>query len=206
MRDRVVLLVALASIASCANSGGGSGPSGPAGGGAAASGSRPQSRAEIDKIMRDLRPSERVVASADAVLLWQAVSGYMGRAFPLDELPAGAAEGPGGSRQVRTRLVEWVGDGFPHRTRVFAEMRPDPANAANMKLRVAALMIEAEPDLEAATEGRPIPYQWRLVGSNPRIEQTVIDQIVRRYLALAEGRPIPVDEELVVPTQRPLSP
>jgi hypothetical protein len=153
--------------------------------------------------MAGLRPTERFVANADTRLLWQAVSGYMERGFPLDELPAHAAEGPGGARQLRTRLVEWVGDGFPHRTRVFVEMRPDPANAANVKLRATALMIEAEPDLEGATEGRPIAYAWRLVGSNQRIEEVVLEQIMRRYLALVEGKPLPIDEELVVPPGPP---
>jgi hypothetical protein len=152
--------------------------------------------------MRGLKPAERFVANADSRLLWQATSGYLERAFPLDELPAGLTDGTAGSRQVRTKLVEWVGDGFPHRTRVFAEVRPDPANPAHLRLRVSALMIEAEPDFDAAAEGRPIPYQWRLVGSNQRIEETVIDQIMRRYLALVEGKPIPIDDELVVPTRK----
>ena len=44
----------------------------------------------------------------------------MQRAFPLDELPAGATSGA--SKQVRTRLVQWIGDGLPHRTRVFVEV------------------------------------------------------------------------------------
>jgi hypothetical protein len=177
-------------LASCASS---SGPSGPA---------RAQGRqtdADIDKIIRGLEPTERFVANADASLLWQATSGYMDRAFPLDELPTVAAQGAGGSRQIRTKLVEWMGDGLPHRTRLFVEIRPDAGNPANMRLRVTALMVEAEPQLEQARPGAPIEYSWRLVGKNARIEEVVAEHIMRRYVALREGKPIPADEELLVP-------
>jgi hypothetical protein len=195
LRGAAVAVLAAASLLGSCASGGGSGGAG-AGGRQA-----PQTEGEIAEIMRGLKPTERFVANADTRLLWQAASGYMDRAFPLDELPAGAAEGPGGTRQIRSKLVEWIGDGLPHRTRVFLEMRPDPANPANARLRVVALMIEAQPDLEAATEGRPIPYEWRLLGSNQRVEETVIEQIMRRYLALQEGKPLPLDDELVVPVR-----
>lgn len=158
---------------------------------------------EIAKVMGDLKASERLVPNADSRLLWQAAQGYMDRAFPLDELPAAAtAGGPGQSRQIRSQLIEWYGDGLPHRTRVFVEVRPDGSNAANMKLRAVALMIESEPQLEQARQGIPLEYKWRLVGSNQRIEETVLDQIMRRYLALVEGKPLPLDDELGV-TIRP---
>jgi hypothetical protein len=190
-----VLIVALL-LASCAGGAGG-------GGGVAGAIGRPQTDSEIDQMIRELKPTERFVANADASLLWQATSGYMDRAFPLDEVPTGLSPGSRGSRQIRTKLVEWVGDGLPHRTRVFVEIRPDAANAANMRLRVTALMVEAEPQLEQAQPGQPVQYSWRLVGSNSRIEETVAEHIMRRYLALREGRPLPIDEELLVPTRQP---
>jgi hypothetical protein len=156
-----------------------------------------QSDDEIAKIMGDLKPTERLVPNADSRLLWQAATGYMERAFPLDELPAAATSGgPNQSRQIRTRLVEWHGDGLPHRTRVFVELRPDAANAANVRLRAVALMVESEPQLEQARQGVPLEYKWRLVGSNPRIEETVLDHIMKRYLALVEGKPLPLDDEM----------
>jgi hypothetical protein len=158
-----------------------------------------QSDQDINRIMTRLKPTERFVPNADARLLWQAASGYMERAFPLDELPAAATSGAGGSQQIRTRLVEWVGDGLPHRTRVFVEVRSDPGNAANMRLRVTALLIEGEPQLAQAKQGTPLAYDWRLSGSNPRVEETVADQIMRRYLALREGKPLPLEEEMVLP-------
>jgi hypothetical protein len=161
-----------------------------------------QSASEIDTIMTDLKPTERFVANADAQLLWQAASGYMERAFPLDELPAGVASGQG-SRQLRTRLVEWQGDGFPHRTRVYVEVRNDPSNPANMRLRVTALLIEAEPQLEQAKPGAQLEYNWRLTGNNQRVEETVADQIMRRYLALREGKPLPLDDEMILPRKQP---
>jgi hypothetical protein len=74
-----------------------------------------------------------------------------------------------------------------------------------MRLRVTALMIEAEPQLEKAQPGAPLEYSWRLVGNNTRIEETIVDQIMRRYLAMVEGKPIPVDEELIVPTRQAAS-
>jgi hypothetical protein len=162
---------------------------------------KPQTDAEINRVMSGLQPTERFVPNADAKLLWQATSGYMDRAFPLDELPPNAQQGQ--SRQLRTKLVEWIGEGLPHRTRVFVEIRPDAANAANMRLRVIALMVEPEPQLEQARPGQEIQYAWKLVGSNTRIEETVADQIMRRYEALREGKPLPVDDELLVPTQKP---
>jgi hypothetical protein len=158
---------------------------------------QPQSAAEVDRIMVGLKPTERFVANADSRLLWQAAQGYMQRAFPLDELPSAAVTG--NDKQVRSKLVEWMGDGLPHRTRVFVDVRPDVANAANMRLRVTALMIESEPELEQAREGQPLAYNWRLVGSNSRVEDTIADQIMRRYLALSEGKPLPLDEELILP-------
>jgi hypothetical protein len=163
-----------------------------------------QTASELDKIMTGLQPTERFVANADAALLWQAASGYMERAFPLDELPAGVASGAGGSRQLRTRLVEWHGDGFPHRTRVYVEIRNDPSNPANMRLRVTALLIEAEPQLEQAKPNAPLEYNWRLAGSNQRVEETVADQIMRRYLALREGKPLPLDDEMILPRKQPV--
>jgi hypothetical protein len=185
--------------------GGGAGGSGGAGGGSAAARAQPQTDAEIARIMAGLQPTERLVPNADARILWQATSGYMERAFPLDELPAGVARESGASRQIRTKLVEWTGDGLPHRTRVFVEIRPDAASPANMRLRVTALMVESEPQLEQAKPGEPLQYSWRLVGGNSRIEETVADQIMRRYTALREGRPLPIDDELLVPTQKPTS-
>lgn len=163
-----------------------------------------QTASEVDKIMTDLKPTERFVANADAQLLWQAASGYMERAFPLDELPAGVAVGEGGSHQLRTRLVEWHGDGFPHRTRVYVDVRTDPSNPANMRLRVTALLIEAEPQLEEAKPGAPLEYNWRLTGNNQRVEETVADQIMRRYLALREGKPLPLDDEMILPRKQPV--
>jgi hypothetical protein len=198
-----LVLTALALVSCAGGGGGGDGAGSPGGGSTTAATPRSQSDAEIDHIMRRLQPTERFVANADARLLWQATSGYMDRAFPLDEVPVGAAE-TGAGRQIRTQLVEWVGDGLPHRTRLFVEIRPDAANPANMRLRVTALMIEAEPQLEEAKEGVPLRYSWRLVGSNQRIEETVADHIMKRYLALIEGKPIPIDEELVVPTRKPV--
>lgn len=153
-------------------------------------------------MIRDLVPTERVVTNADSRLLWQAASGYMQRAFPLDELPASVAEGAGGARQIRTQLVEWIGEGLPHRTRVFVEIRPDASNPANMRLRVTALMVESEPQLAQAKQGEPLSYSWRMTGGNPRIEETVADQIVKRYEALRAGRPLPTEEEMVVPLQK----
>ena len=120
----------------------------------------------------------------------------------LATLPLGScAYGPSNSvgKQVRTRLVEWIGDGLPHRTRVFVEVRPDAGNAANMRLRVTALMIESEPNFEEAREGVPIQYDWKLVGKNERVEEVVADQIMRRYLALREGKPLPLEEEMILP-------
>jgi hypothetical protein len=169
-------------------------------GGAVASGKgSAQSDQDIQRVMTSLKGTERFVANADSRLLWQAAEGYMQRAFPLDELPASVTSGAGGSRQLRSQLVEWVGDGLPHRTRVFVDVRQDPANAANMRLRVTALMIESEPRLEQARQGVPLEYDWRLVGSNQRIEETIADQIMRRYLALREGKPLPLEDELVLP-------
>src|SRR5437868_12440603 len=68
-----------------------------------------QSDVEVDKIMSDLKPTERMVPAADSRLLWQATQGYMDRAFPLDELPVAVSEGAGGSHQLRSKLVEWIG-------------------------------------------------------------------------------------------------
>jgi hypothetical protein len=185
-------LLAFLAVLSCASGGGGSVAS-------AVRASGKQSKAEVDKIMGGLKPTERFVANADAQLLWQAASGYMERAFPLDQLPPAATSGEGGSRQIRTRLVEWVGDGLPHRTRVFVEVRRDAENAAHMRLRVIALLIESEPQLELASPGQPLEYNWRLAGNNARVEETVADHILKRYLALREGKPLPLEEEMILP-------
>jgi hypothetical protein len=158
-----------------------------------------QSRNDVDEILKNLKPTEKFVANADSQMLWQAASGYMERAFPLDTLPPEATSGANGSRQIRSQLVQWVGDGLPHRTRVFVEVRNDPANAANMRLRVSALLIESEPRFEQAKPNAPLEYDWRLTGSNTRVEETIVDQIMKRYLALREGKPLPLDEELVLP-------
>jgi hypothetical protein len=186
-----VLLMAVLALGGCAGSGT-----------VASAISKGQSEDEVNRKIGSLQPTERLVANADARLLWQATSGYMDRAFPLDEIPAGVLQAPGQTKQLRTKLVEWTGDGLPHRTRVFVELRPDPTNAANLRLRVTALMVEPEPQLEQARPGEQLEYSWRLVGSNTRIEETVADQIMRRYLALREGKPLPIDEELIVPVRK----
>src|SRR5262245_30442865 len=67
--------------------------------------SQPQTDAEIGRVMGGLQPTERFVTNADAKLLWQATSGYMDKAFPLDELSPQAQQG--NPRQLRTKLVEW---------------------------------------------------------------------------------------------------
>jgi hypothetical protein len=190
-RLKLLMLLACLPLGSCA-----SGPSNSVGL-AARAGPREQNQADVDRILTTLKPTERLVANADSRLLWQAAQGYMERAFPLDELPPAATAGA--SKQVRTRLVEWVGDGLPHRTRVFVEVRPDAANAANMRLRVTALMIESEPNFEEAREDVPLQYNWKLVGKNERVEEVVAEQIMRRYLALREGKPLPLEEEMILP-------
>ena len=195
-RARLMLLMLLASLplGSCAY-----GPSNSTG--MAARAAPKQDEGDVDRILKSLKPTERLVANADSRLLWQATQGYMERAFPLDELPPAATAGS--SKQVRTRLVEWIGDGLPHRTRVFVEVRPDAGNAANMRLRVTALMIESEPRFEDARDGVPIQYDWKLVGKNERVEDVVAEQIMRRYLALREGKPLPLEEEMILPGREP---
>ena len=56
---------------------------------------------------------------------------------------------------------------------------------------------------EQAREGVPLQYNWRLVGKNERVEETVVDQIMRRYLALREGKPLPLEEEMILPGREP---
>ena len=119
-----------------------------------ACGAESRTKADVDSILTTLKPTERLVANADSRLLWQAAQGtWNARSRSTSSRPRRPRARASGCETAR--LVEWVGDGLPHRTRVFVEVRPDAANAANMRLRVTALMIESEPNFEESAGGRP---------------------------------------------------
>ncbi len=160
-----------------------------------------ETRQQLDR----LQPTTHVFAGGDAAKLWEATRGYMQRAFPLEDGPPGdvpvtVAAGERRIRYVESKLIEWIADGFAHRTRVMVRMVPDGNSPTDLRIDVLSLAIEAMPQFEEAQEGRPLAYVWQLQGSNPAVERVVRDNIVRRYLCILEGRPIPAEEDLVLPS------
>jgi hypothetical protein len=148
-----------------------------------------QSRAEVRGVMDRLVPTTRHVPAPHADVLWRAARGYMEEMFPVEPPPPDAKPRKPGERAVESSLIEWVEGPLPHRTRVVARVAKEGDRTA--RLEVTALLIEATPLLSDARDGVAIVYDWRLVGSNPKIEEVVAEGVMRRYLALVEGRPAP---------------
>ena len=154
-------------------------------------GATAQSKAEIRQIIDRLAPTTRFAPAQHEAKLWEATRTYMADLFEL-ETPQYPTAKPGAAeaREVETKTYEWFEGTFGHKTRVNARVVKD-AGTGNVKLQVTALLIEATPVFEDARSGVPLVYDWRLLGSNPKIEEAVADGVMRRYLAFVEGRPAP---------------
>ncbi|HYC78507.1 MAG TPA: hypothetical protein VEI02_12845 [Planctomycetota bacterium] len=149
-----------------------------------------QTAAEVRQVVDRLQPTVRQAPGADRATLWQATKSYMEDLFPIGPNPP-EHRGRGADEQVIVSSVFEFDEGsFPHRTQVWAKVGADPGTR-NARLSVTALLIEPTPLFQDARSGVPLAYEWRVQGSNTRIEQAVADGILQRYLALAEGRPIP---------------
>lgn len=184
----VVLTLAFV-ISSCATSG---------------SGPYEQSPDEVRRVLATMMPTTRLVVEAKVDQLDTAARGYMERAFPLslaDTTPKAAARGS--PLVLESETIEWFADGMPHRTRVRVDVFQDPIVAKHRRVEVRAQLIEPEFQLEQARAGQPLGVVWKLSGSNPKIEELVLQQIMNRYLALVENRPIQEATEWVVPTEAP---
>jgi hypothetical protein len=153
-------------------------------------GGQSQSRGEIRQIIDRLQPTTRFAPSVHEGKLWEATRTYMNEMFELETPAASPAGKLAAAQQVETKTYEWFEGNLGHQTRINARVASDPASA-NVKLHVTALLIEATPMFEDARSGAPLVYDWRLMGANPKIEQAVADGIMRRYLALVEGKPPP---------------
>jgi hypothetical protein len=151
-----------------------------------------QTDAERRQVIDRLVPTTRFVPAVKQDLLWTAARGYMEEMFTISPPPPDAKPRTEGERAVETETYEWFEGAMGYRTRIVARVAPE--GVANAKLMVSALLIEAAPVLAEARTGEPLLYDWRLQGSNPKIEEIVADGIMRRYLALAEGLPPPALE------------
>lgn len=148
-----------------------------------------QTAAERQQVIDRLQPTVRFVPGVQKDLLWTAAKGYMEEMFTVAPPVPGAKPRQPGERAIETETYEWYEGALGYRTRIQARVAPE--GRANAKLMVSALLIEAAPLLADARSGEPLLYDWRIQGSNPKIEETVADGIMRRYLALAEGLPPP---------------
>lgn len=151
-----------------------------------------QTAAERQQVIDRLQPTVRFVPGVQRDLLWTAAKGYMEEMFTVAPPTPDAKQRAPGERAIETETYEWYEGAMGYRTRIQARVAPE--GQANAKLMVSALLIEAAPVLADARSGEPLLYDWRIQGSNPKIEETVADGIMRRYLALAEGLPPPVLE------------
>jgi hypothetical protein len=161
----------------------------------------PQEDTELKEALAALTPHVRYVPEADRELLWQATLGYIQESpFPVDFVDEE-------QRHVETKTVERREDGLPHRTRITAQVAPDPEADRNARLGVIAMLIEPVYDLQGATSGRPLYSGWRLEGNNRALEEFIADQILRRYLLLRQGRdPAEVPPDEPIPGWSPMSP
>lgn len=159
-----------------------------------------QSPEEVRQILGSMVPTTRLVADARPDVLATAARGYMTRAFPLsaaDTSPESASVD--GRLAFETETIEWFADGMPHRTRVRVDVYADTVMPRHRRVEVRASMIEPEYQLADARPGQPLVVLWKLLGSNTKVEELVLEQIMNRYLALVENRPIDTLSEWVVP-------
>lgn len=161
----------------------------------------PQEGADLQKALAELTPHVRYVPEADQELLWQATLGYIQASpFPVDFVDEE-------KRHLETKTVERRDEGLPHRTRITAQVAPDPEAERNARLGVIAMLIEPVYDLQGATSGRPLYSGWRLEGNNRALEEFIADQILRRYLLMRQGRdPEEVSPDEPIPGWSPMSP
>lgn len=161
----------------------------------------PQEGAELQKALAELTPHVRYVPEADQELLWQATKEYIEESpFPVDFVDEE-------KRHLETKTVERREAGLPHRTRITAQVAPDPEAERNARLGVIAMLIEPVYDLQGATSGQALYSGWRLEGNNRAMEEFIADQILRRYLLMRQGRDpeeVPPDEP--IPGWSPMSP
>lgn len=190
MRFSIAAVLALGSVlASCASSAGGR---------------YGQSPEEVRQVLASMMPTTRLVVDAKVDQLDLAARGYMERAFPLsaeDSTPKTAPKG--GPLVFESETIEWFADGMPHRTRVRVDVYQDPIVAKHRRVEVRAQLIEPEFQLADARAGQPLGVMWKLSGSNPKVEELILQQIMNRYLALVENRPINEASEWLVPTEAP---
>lgn len=159
-----------------------------------------QSPDEVRQILNTMVPTTRLVADARPDMLATAARGYMSRAFPLsvaDTSPETASVD--GRLAFETETIEWFADGMPHRTRVRVDVYADGVIPRHRRVEVRASMIEPEYQLADARPGQPLVVLWKLLGSNTKVEELVLEQIMNRYLALVENKPIDASNEWVVP-------
>ncbi len=164
------------------------------------SGAVGQSPEEVRQILGTMVPTTRLVADARADVLATAARGYMTRAFPLSVADTSPETAPvDGRLAFETDTIEWFADGMPHRTRVRVDVYADGVIPRHRRVEVRASMIEPEYQLADARPGQPLVVLWKLVGSNTKFEELVLEQIMNRYLALVENKPIDTLSEWVVP-------
>ena len=135
-----------------------------------------QHRLEIKRIQEDLEPSEFELAVENRRYLWEAMKGYMTRAFPIAFI--NRAQGV-----IESKLLEWNENGVARRAQITVTMRDD-----DQGVNVVVLRIMPRAAQRYVGSGRAVTYEWELKGSDPDAEAIIGQQIEARYKNIIEGR------------------